>query len=290
MKKFKTAMVALAAAGALMVGVGATSAQQDAPEIIIKELRDGLYVIYGSGGNIGMSAGEEGIFLIDDQFAPLTESILEAIAKINDGEVNFLINTHHHGDHTGGNENFGEMGTVIVAHDNVRGRLVAAGDKPDQALPVITFNDQASIFVNGMEARAIHFDSAHTDGDSVIYFKDQNLIHMGDIFFRARFPFIDVDSGGSINGMIAAVTSMVALSDENTVIIPGHGEVGSKADLVDYLTMLTTIRDRVQALVNEGATLEETLAANPTEGHDDMTWNFISPERIVTAVYRSLTE
>lgn len=288
MKKFKTAMLTLAAAGALMLGANTASAQ--APEIKVEELRDGLYVIYGSGGNIGMSAGEEGVFLIDDQFAPLTEAILAAIKEVNDGEVHFLINTHHHGDHTGGNENFGKMGTVIVAHDNVRGRLVAAGDKPDAAIPVITFNDQASIFINGIEARAIHFDNAHTDGDSVIYFEEQNLIHMGDIFFRARFPFIDVDSGGSINGTIHAVKTMIDMSNENTVIIPGHGEVGDKAALLDYYNMLTTIRDRVQALIDEGATLEAVLAAKPAEGHDDWTWNFINPERMVTAVYRSLTE
>lgn len=289
MKKFKTAMVAIAAAGALMVGVSAASAQQQAPEIKVEELRDGLYVIYGRGGNIGMSAGEEGVFLIDDQFAPLTDAILKAIRKVNDGEVQFLINTHHHGDHTGGNENFGKLGTVIIAHDNVRGRLVAGG-KSEDGFPVITFNDQASIHINGKEARAIHFDNAHTDGDSVIYFEEQNLIHMGDIFFRGRFPFIDVDTGGGVNGMIDAVASMVAISDENTIIIPGHGEVGGKADLVDYLMMLTTIRDRVQALVDDGASLEQTLAAKPTQGHDDLTWNFISPERMVTAVYRSLTE
>ncbi|MEE8294657.1 MAG: MBL fold metallo-hydrolase [Sphingomonadales bacterium] len=289
MKKFRTAMVAFAAVGALMVGIGAASAQQQLPDIKIEELRDGLYVIYGGGGNIGMSAGEEGVFLIDDQYAPLTKSILAAIAKINDGEVHFLINTHHHGDHTGGNENFGEMGTLIIAHDNVRARLVA-GDRPGAAIPVITFNDQASIFINGKEARAIHFENAHTDGDSVIYFEAQNLIHMGDIFFRARFPFIDVNSGGGVNGMIHAVTTMIAMSNDDTIIIPGHGQVGGKADLVDYLTMLTTIRDRVQALIDEGASLEEVLAAKPTEDHDHLSWNFISPERMVTAVYRSLTE
>ncbi|MHA1543629.1 MAG: MBL fold metallo-hydrolase [Alphaproteobacteria bacterium] len=285
MKKLKTAIVTLAAAGALMVGVSAASAQ----DIEIEELRDGLYVIYGPGGNIGMSAGDEGVFLIDDKFARFSEQLLEAIAKINDGEVHFLLNTHYHGDHTGANEDFAKTGTILLSHDNVRARL-AAEDKPDAALPVITFNDRASIFINGLEARIIHFANAHTDGDSIIVFEAANLIHTGDIYFNGRFPFIDVNAGGSINGTIFAVEQILAMSDEDTVIIPGHGKVGNKASLEDYHNMLTTIRDRVKEMKDAGASLADVLAAHLTEDHDHWTWNFINPERMVTAVYNSLPE
>ncbi len=285
MKKFRTAMMAFAAAGALMVGVSAASAQ----DLKVEELRDGLYVIYGPGGNIGMSVGVDGVFLVDDKFARLSEQLLEAIAEINDGEVHYLINTHYHGDHTGANEDFAKTGTILLSHDNVRKRLVGQ-DKPEAMLPVITFNDQASIFINGLEARAIHFANAHTDGDSIIVFEEANLIHAGDIFFNGRFPFIDVDAGGSINGTIFAVEQILAMSDEDTVIIPGHGEVGNKASLEDYHNMLTTIRDRVKEMKDAGASLADVLAAHLTGDHDHWTWNFINPERMVTAVFNSLPE
>lgn len=257
-------------------------------------------MLFGAGGNIGVSVGEDGVFIVDDQFAPLTEKIKAAIAELSDKPIRFAINTHFHGDHTGGNENLGREGTVIVAHDNVRIRMAAGSfikafnnrTEPQDgfALPTVTFNDQASLHLNGEQTRMHHVSNAHTDGDSIVHFEGSNVVHMGDTFFNGRFPFIDVDSGGSIDGVIAAANKVLGIVDEGTRIIPGHGPVSDKAGLMMYRDMLVTVRDRVAEMKSAGNSLEEVVAAGVV---DDFKENYGAggeqwPAAFVSFVYNSL--
>lgn len=232
-----------------------------------------IYMITGKGGNIGLFVGEDGTFLIDDQFAPLTEKIVAAIKSVGGDFPKFLINTHYHGDHTGGNENLGQGGTLIVSHDNVRERLetgsfIEAFNMKREAvsrigLPVVTFSEDISFHLNGDRIRTIHVPHAHTDGDSFIYFKKANVIHAGDLFFNGFYPFIDVTHGGSLKGMIKAVDSVLALADDNTKIIAGHGPLGDKAQLTGYRQMLETAYERLRKLKAKGKTAQEAAAAKP---------------------------
>lgn len=276
-------------------------AAQDFSEVEVEpqKVADGVWMLTGAGGNIGVSAGEDGVFLIDDQFAPLTEKIRAAIATFSEKPIRFVLNTHFHFDHTGGNENLGKAGAVIVAHDNVRermsvdqlmealGREVPAS--PEAALPVITFNDRVTFHLNGDTIKAFHVPPAHTDGDSIVHFEKANVVHMGDVFFNGTYPFVDVGSGGDVEGVIEAVQDVLRHIDEETKIIPGHGPLASKADLAAYGDMLSTIRDRVEALIEEGKSLEEIQEAAPTASFDEA-WasDFTGPESITRYVYESL--
>ncbi|MDH3270610.1 MAG: MBL fold metallo-hydrolase [Gemmatimonadota bacterium] len=251
---------------------------QDLADVEIETLRvaDGVYMLVGQGGNIGVSVGEDGVFVIDDQFAPLTEKILAAIAAISSEPVRFVFNTHWHGDHTGGNENMGEAGALIVAHDNVRERMSveqvlerigrAASTtpaSPEGALPVVTFSEDVSFHINGTELHAFHVSNAHTDGDAIVHFVGPNVVHMGDTFFRDRFPFIDTATGGSIDGLIAAAGDALAVMDADTRIIPGHGVLSGREDLRAYRDALKTMRDAVAALMQRGMSLEQIQQARP---------------------------
>lgn len=276
--------------------------QQDFSDVQItrEKVADGVWMLVGAGGNLGLSAGEDGAFLIDDQFAPLTEKIRASVAEVTDQPIRFLLNTHWHYDHTGGNENFGEAGVLIVAHDNVRERMsvdqfIEAFDReipasPEAALPVVTFNDEVTFHLNGDTIRAFHVPPAHTDGDSIIHFQEADVVHMGDVFFNGGYPFIDLSSGGSVDGVLAAVNRVLAMTDADTRFIPGHGPLGSRQDLVAYRDMLQEVRARVAALVAEGKSLGEVQTAKPTEDLDE-TWGggFIDGEGIVGIVYGSLT-
>ncbi len=282
--------------GVALAGVAfSAAAQQNPDDIQVKadHVRGNIYVILGTGsGNIGISAGEDGIFLIDDQFAPLSDKIRAAVAEISDQPIRFLINTHYHGDHTGGNENFGKAGTLIMAHDNVRQRLAAPanGDpKPRDALPVITYNDQASLHINGDDARAVHMANAHTDGDTIIHFKNANVIHMGDIFFRDLYPFIDVAGGGNVDGVIMAAERVLEHANADTIIIPGHGPVATPDDLRRYRDMLADTRAKIAALIEKGMSEDEVAAAGPTADYDEnWNWQFINGERYTRSLYQSL--
>ncbi len=247
-------------------------AQEEAKIESIK-VTDQIYMLTGQGGNLGLFVGKDGTFLIDDQFAPLTEKIIAAIESVGGDLPKFLINTHYHGDHTGGNENFGKGGTLIVSHDNVRDRLLngsfirefdmkRAGVDP-VGLPVVTFSEDISFHLNGDTVHAIHIPHSHTDGDSIIHFRSSNVIHAGDVIFNGFYPFIDVSHGGSLRGMIAGVKKIVALSDGNTKIIPGHGPLTSPAELSSYLQMLETAYERLRKLKAEGKTAEEAIEAKP---------------------------
>ncbi len=255
------------------------------------KLSDNVYMLVGQGGNIGVSVGDDGVFIIDDQFEQLTPKILEAIRTLSDKPLQFLVNTHYHGDHTGGNENMAKQGIKIIAHENVRKRLVD-GEKPKDALPIITFNDRVNVHMNGEDVNVHHVEHAHTDGDAMLFFTKSNVLHTGDTYFHKRYPYIDVKSGGSIDGYIKAVKKGLTLINDETKIIPGHGPVSNKEEYQSFLTMLETLRKNVQAEIENGKTEDEVAAnAGITKEYDDLgyAWNFINSERIRRTIYQSLS-
>ena len=248
-------------------------------EIVTVPLATGVFMLTGAGGNIGVSVGEDGVFVVDDQFAPLSEKILTAIEGLSDKPVSYVLNTHWHGDHTGGNENMGEAGAVIVAHDNVRTRMsteqvnrVFRSTTPpsaDAALPVVTFTEDVTFHFNGGPISVRHVPAAHTDGDSLVHFEAADVLHTGDTFFNGFFPFIDVDSGGSLEGTIAAVDVILDTVTRDTEIIPGHGPRATKIDLERYRDMLVEVRSIMAPLVESGRSREDVLAENPLAGLDE---------------------
>jgi glyoxylase-like metal-dependent hydrolase (beta-lactamase superfamily II) len=281
----------------------ATAADDQFRDVEIKTIQagDGIYMLTGQGGNMGVSAGADGVFLIDDQFAPLTEKIMAAIATLSDQPVRFLLNTHWHPDHTGGNVNMGKAGTVIVAHDNVRKRLAVDNfiemfgrDAPAMdltGLPVITFDTSLTFHLNGNEILVSHTGNAHTDGDSFVWFRDANVIHTGDVYFAGMYPFIDTHTGGSIEGIIKALERILEISDDKTVIIPGHGPVSNKGKLMAYTSMLKTISSLMQAMIAGQATLEQVQAAEPTRDFDEKYGNgFIRNTAFVEMLYKDMTQ
>ena len=262
-------------------------------------ITDGIYMLQGQGGNIGVLVGEDGVFLIDDQYAGLSNKIIDAVRKISREPIRFLINTHWHGDHTGGNENFGRAGVVIMAHDNVRERLskeqfLSVLDRkippsPPQALPIVTFSNNITLHLNDNEVRAFHVPPAHTDGDTMIYFRDANVIHTGDIYFNGSYPFVDRDSGGSLAGIIAAVEQLLSWTNNETKIIPGHGKLSNRTELLAYRNLLVTVRDRVTKAINQGISVDDFIASKPTADFDSA-WGkgFLSPEQFLRIVYADL--
>lgn len=276
------------------------SAQEAAAEIEVAEVAPGIHVLYGAGGNIGVSSGQDGVFLVDDQYAPMTPKIFAALATLSPKPPRFVLNTHWHGDHTGGNENLAAAGSILVAHDNVRLRMGTeqfskffertTPASPAAALPVVTFSDGVSFHLNGDEIRGEHVAAAHTDGDVFIHFRKANVLHTGDLVFAGMYPFIDLDSGGSVDGVLAAVDRMLAIADDGTRIIPGHGRVTDKAGLKAYREMLAVTSARVRELAKAGRTIEEVLAANPNADYDaTQAWAFITPERYARILYRDAT-
>jgi cyclase len=271
----------------------------DEVEIVTHPVADGVYMLAGQGGNIGLVATSDGAFLIDDQFAPLTDRILAAVAEVTDQPVKFVLNTHWHFDHTGGNENLADAGVMVVAHDNVRQRLAAGqfmeffgrevAPAPDGALPVVTFNDSITFHMGEHAIHAFHVANAHTDGDAIIHLAKADVIHAGDVVFYGLYPFIDAGSGGSLDGMIAAVGQMLDLAGEKTRIIPGHGPVIDRDQLADYGEMLQTVRSRLVERMEKGQSLTEIQADGITAEWDDG-WGggFIPPDRWVEMLYRSL--
>lgn len=286
------------ALAALLVSVSCP-ADDEKVEYIPTRLSDTLTMLKGRGGNIAISAGEDGVYIIDDQVKPVTDQLLAAIAEITDQPIRFVINTHYHPDHVGGNEVISKGGAIIIAHDNVRKRMSSeqfnhffnetAPAWPKDSLPVVTFTDQVTLHFNGETAQVIHVPHGHTDGDSIVYFPDSDVIHMGDLYFNGLYPFIDLDAGGSIQGMISGVEQGLALAGKDTQIIPGHGPLSDKASLTEYHDFLVKARDNVQKLIDEGKSLEETVAAKPTAQWDTILGGiWITPEQLVTFIYNSL--
>jgi glyoxylase-like metal-dependent hydrolase (beta-lactamase superfamily II) len=286
----------------LMTAVAATAAgQNDMAEVSIETtpVAEGIYMLTGRGGNIGLCVGEDGVFMIDDQYAPLSDKIRAAVAAVTDQPVGFILNTHWHGDHTGGNENFGDTGSLVISHANVRRRMsteqfTAIFDRttpaaPDGALPVVTFTDSISFFLNGEEIDVFHAPRAHTDGDAVIHFTGANVVHAGDLVFFGLYPFIDTAAGGSIYGLIAGVKTVLSLGDEGTRIIPGHGPLLDRGQVEEYLALLTGAREAVAEGKSAGEDLAAVQAAEPLARWDE-TWGqaWLTSDQFTRMIFESL--
>jgi cyclase len=267
-------------------------------EVRVERIAPGVAVLFGAGGNVGLSYGEDGNVIVDDQYAPMSDKIVAAVATVDPDPVRFVINTHWHGDHTGGNEAMGAKGAVILAHDNVRRRMsteqfiAALNDRvppsPKGALPVVTFAEGVTLHLNGDTLHVVHVANAHTDGDALIHWQKANVLHMGDTFFhKVTLPFIDLSSGGSIDGLIAAVDKGLATADDSTRIIPGHGPVATRDELVAYRAMLADVRARVAAGIKKKRSLAQIQAAAPAARYG-MADGFIKPDQFVAFVYDSL--
>lgn len=276
------------------------SQEYDKVEISTIKLSENIYMLQGAGGNIGVCVGDDGVFIIDDQFAPLTAKIKSAIAKLSSKKVRFVINTHWHHDHVGGNENLGEAGAVIVAHQNVRKRMNTdqfmeffnkkVPTAPKAALPVITFTRDITFHLNDEETRIFHVKEAHTDGDAVVFFEKANVIHTGDIYFSGMYPFIDKSSHGSVDGVIKAARHILDIINDDTKVIPGHGPLSNKAELAVYVEMLVSLRAKMSAYISKGKTLEEIKQIGPSKDFDAK-WGggFLSPDKFTQILYEDLS-
>ena len=270
----------------------------DTAEVRTEKLREGFYVLFGIGGNIAVSIGEQGVLIVDDQFPQMMPKVKAAIRAAGGGEVDFAINTHWHFDHAEGNLTLGPEGTWLVSQANSRDRMMGEHiinlvamqyrqqEYPPAALPVITYTDRMQFHFNGEDIDLAHFGPAHTTGDTAVIFRGQNAVHFGDVFNNSGYPFIDADNGGDINGMIAFCSEVLDEINENTIVIPGHGEVTDYQALVEYINMLTTVRDRIRALIDDGADLAAVIAAKPTRGFDE---HYGDPAMMIDRAYASLT-
>ena len=279
--------------------VASSALAQEAVPVKIHDLGNGLAMLVGSGGNIGVSKGPDGVLLVDDQFAQMVPEIRKAIRRLGAERVRFVLNTHWHGDHVGGNEALASTGAVIVAHENVRARMstdqwnslrqaTTKASKP-KALPIVTYADGIRFHLNGHTIDVIHVDPAHTDGDSIVVFREDDVVHLGDTYFNGLYPYIDVPSGGSIDGMIAAADRALEIVTAKTRIIPGHGPLSNRSELETYRAMLVGVRDAVREGVLAGRSADAVVASRPSAAFDEK-WGggFLSPESFVRIVYTSL--
>ncbi|HYM62251.1 MAG TPA: MBL fold metallo-hydrolase [Thermoanaerobaculia bacterium] len=281
-----------------LCALSAFAQQRDFSKVEVKaqKVAGTVYMLTGSGGNIGVSVGEDGIVIVDDQFAPLAPKIKEALKGITDKPIKFVLNTHYHGDHTGGNEVFGRE-APIIAQTNVRKRLASGSTAlgnttppaPKAALPVVTFDDKVTVHLNGEDIRAIHYPNGHTDGDAVIFFTQSNVVHMGDDFFNGLYPFIDIDNGGSVKGMIAGVRKVLAAVPDDVKVIPGHGPLSDKAGLRAFVEMLEGTSAAVEKGIKEGQTVEQLKQAKVLANWDSWSSGFINLDGFVAALYRDLS-
>ena len=283
--------------------LSATAAAQTSPdyskvEIKVQKVSGTVYMLQGAGGNIGASVGQDGVVIVDDQFAPLAPKIEAALKGITDKPVRFIINTHYHGDHTGGNEQFAKLGTVI-AQENVRKRLAegtttrfgATPPAPPAALPIVTFNDRATVHLNGEDIRAIYFPAGHTDGDSVIFFTQSKVVHMGDDFVTYGFPFVDVANGGSVSGMIAGVEKVLEIAPPDAKFIPGHGALSTGDDVRKFVAMLKDTRALVAAAIKKGQSADEMKKTHILAQFEDQYGKgFIKSDEWIDTLYADITQ
>jgi glyoxylase-like metal-dependent hydrolase (beta-lactamase superfamily II) len=290
----------------LALGTSVEGQNQDFSKVQIKvtKVSGNIYMLEGQGGNIAASVGEDGIVIVDDQFAPLADKIQAALKdlKVTDKPVRFVINTHYHGDHTGGNEPFANTGSTVIAQDNVRKRLETGGTAgnggsikmevkpaPKGALPVITFEHDVTVHLNGEDIRALHFPAGHTDGDAVIFFPKNNVVHMGDDFVRYGFPFIDVASGGSVQGMIDALEKASAQLPSDVKVIPGHGAISNLDDVREFVKMLKETSAAVQKALDDHKTLDQMKQEKILEPWKKWSGEFLDSDKFLETLYNSLT-
>lgn len=288
--------IMIAAFGFVFLQISA--AQQSAPELKTVKVADNIYMLQGDGGNTAFMTGDDGVFMIDDKYASDNPAIMEAIAKFSDKPVKFLINTHWHPDHTGGNELLHEAGAVIVAHENVRKRLSqeqvmeyfkrTVEPLPENALPEITFTDSLTFHFNGGDIDVFHTPPAHTDGDAMVFFKKANVLHAGDVVTVGRYPFIDYNRGGSADGYIAVLGKLINMVNDSTKIIPGHGDLCDRQYLRDFQNMFKAVTSRIKAMKDSGSPLEEIVASKPTAEFDSKYEGSVKPDDFVMLVYKSL--
>lgn len=265
------------------------------------KVTDNIHMLLGKGGNVGVFVGKDGTFIIDDQFAPLTDKLMAAIKAVGGDTPKFLLNTHFHGDHSGGNENFGKKGSMIVSHDKVRERLLSGSTikefnmitpaAPPAALPIITFSEKMHFHINGEDVKVIHVPNAHTDGDSFVHFKKANVVHAGDVFFNGFYPFIDSSHGGSLKGTIVAVDMILAVTDADSKIIPGHGPLADKKQLEAYKAMLETAYANLLKLKSEGVSAKDAKARKPLESLDkEWSGGIFSSDKWIDIVYPAVAK
>ncbi|NER12662.1 MBL fold metallo-hydrolase [Leptobacterium flavescens] len=287
----------------LFVCISANAQNRNEIKVETLKLTDQVYMLIGQGGNVGIYASENGLIMVDDQYPHMTPKLMEAIKSISDKPIKFLLNTHWHGDHSGGNENFNKGDVVLVAHENVRKRMSTeqfnkefnrkTPASPEAALPEVTFTDDITFHMDGENIMVFHVHDAHTDGDAIVYFADNNVLHMGDTYFGKKYPFIDISSGGSVNGVIGAIKKALIVANDDTIIIPGHGGRSNKAELRAYLTMLEEIKANVEARIAEGKSEEEIgKDASITKKYDDKNYGdwFIKSDFMRLTFYRSLSK
>ena len=293
----------LTIAAGCCVAFTSTAQQRDFSKVEVKasKVAGNVYMLQGAGGNVGVSIGDDGVVIVDDDYAPVAEKIVAALKGITDKPLRFIINTHYHFDHTGGNAPFGKS-TPIIAHDNVRKRLQAGGDmgnngsvkmnspaSPREALPIITFERDVTVHLNGEDIRALHFPKGHTDGDSVVFFPKSNVVHMGDDFVTYGFPFIDLQGGGSVTGLINACEGVLKQLPADVKIIPGHGPVSTTEDLKRFVTMLKETRAVAQKAVKAGKTLEQLKQEKILEPWQKFSGSFISTDAFIETLFNDLT-
>lgn len=295
MKRTIVALIALLMFAATQTALGQTDWSK--VEIKSTKVNGTVYMLQGAGGNIGVSVGADGILIVDDQYAPLAEKIKAALQTLGEGKLKFILNTHWHGDHTGGNAALGREAPVI-AHTNVRKRLAEGMNLPGrttapaakEALPVVTFDNKVSVHFNGEEIRALHFPHSHTDGDAIIFFTNSNVVHMGDIFFNGMFPFVDIDSGGDVEGYTKTVAEVLGKLPAGSKIIPGHGPLASADDLKKFHTMLVTTTKIVRDKMKAGKTLDQITKEGLPEEWKSWSWQFIPTERWIATIHRSYSK
>lgn len=283
-----TKLTALAATAALLFTAN-TQANDRFADVTIKAtaLKGAVHMLQGAGGNIGVSAGEDGILIIDDQYAPLAEKIAAALGELGSDSPRYIVNTHYHGDHTGANAFFHEhKDSTIFAHENVRVRLASDDKVSAAALPVVTYAEGITLHFNGETVHVMHLPKGHTDGDSAVWFEEPDVLHTGDLFFNERFPYIDLNGGGSVTGYIESVKTLLDKTDEDTVIIPGHGPLADKADYQQFLEMIEATREIVLTHKREGKTVEEVVAAGLGKQWQSWSWNFITEEKWIRTLYQ----